>query len=91
MTTATDLASATRAQLVARLAAVRAADALAEKLDEAAKLSTWTGAVTRDATTSLITEITLAPAGGGDGWRLVPHRVDGLISEFVIEQQPEET
>ena len=91
MTTATDLASATRAQLVARLAAVRAADALAEKLDEAAKLSTWTGAVTRDATTNLIVEVSLVPAGGGDGWRLVPNRVDGLIAEFVIEQQPEET
>ena len=90
MTTATDLASATRAQLVARLAAVRAADALAEKLDEAAALSSWIGGINRDPATQLAVEVTLRPAGGGDGWRLTPQRVDGLIASFEISRQPEE-
>lgn len=89
MTTASDLASATRAHLVARLAAVRAADALAAKLDQAGALAAWTGAIVRDPATQLAVEVTLTPSGGGGGWRLVPHRVEGLIDSFSIEQTSE--
>lgn len=90
MTTATDTAAALRARLSAELATAHARDALTAKLDEAGALAAWVGAVSRDPATQLAVEVTLAPAGGGDGWRLVPHRVDGLITEFAISRHPEE-
>ncbi len=90
MTTAADLAATARARLAARLATARAADVLAEKLDQASVLATWVASVRRDPSTRLIVEVELSPATGGDGWRLTPQRVDGLIDSFEISRQPEE-